>query len=100
MLTTTAEQAGRATGFVQRASPLTGATFTQTLVFGFLANPTPALEELAQTAATLGVVVSPQALDQRFTPAAAACLEEVLHRTITRVIATTPVAIPIFKPYP
>lgn len=97
VLTTTAEQAGRATGFVQRASPLTGATFTQTLVFGFLANPTPALEELAQTAATLGVVVSPQALDQRFTPAAAACLEEVLHRTITRVIAATPVAIPILE---
>ena len=95
VLTTIAEQAGRATRFVQRASPLTGATFIQTLVFGFLANPTPTLEELAQTAATLGVDVSPQALDQRFTPAAAACVEEVLHRTITHVISAEPVAIPI-----
>ncbi len=97
VLTTIAEQAGRATRFVQRASPLTGATFTQTLVFGFLANPAPTLEELTQTAATLGVNVSPQALHQRFTPIAAACLEEVLQRTITRVIAATPVALPILE---
>jgi hypothetical protein len=47
-------------------------TFNQTLVFGFLANPQATLEELTQTAATLGVEISPQALDQRFT--AAACI--------------------------
>jgi hypothetical protein len=95
ILTTTADAAGRGTGFVQRNSPLGGATFTQTLVFGWLANAAPALEELTQTAATLGVVVSPQALDQRFTPAAAACLERVLSMAITRVVAAAPVAIPI-----
>lgn len=95
ILTTTADAVGRATGFVQRRSPLGGATFTQTLVFGWLANPTAALEELTQTAATLGVAVSPQALDQRFTPAAAACLERLLSMAITRVVAATPVAVPI-----
>lgn len=95
ILTTIAEDVGHATGFVQRRSPLGGATFTQTLVFGWLANPTAALEELTQTAATLGVAVSPQALDQRFTPSAAACLERVLSLAITRVVAATPVAIPI-----
>lgn len=71
LLTTTATAAGGASGFVQRASPLDGASFTQTLVFGFLANADAALEELAQTAATLGVPVSSQALDQRFTPTTA-----------------------------
>jgi hypothetical protein len=95
ILTTRADEAGRATGFVRRRSPISGATFTQTLVFGFLAAPHPALEELAQTAATLGINVSPQALDQRFTQAAAACLERVLSHAITRVIAATPVAVPI-----
>ena len=34
ILTTTAAEAGRATRFVQRTSPLNGATFSQTLVFG------------------------------------------------------------------
>jgi hypothetical protein len=97
ILTTTANEAARATKFVQRTSPLGGATFTQTLVFGFLANPQAALEELAQTAATLGVAVSPQALDQRCTEAAARCLERVLSEAITRVVAAAPVAIPLLE---
>jgi len=95
ILTTTAEEAARTTRFVQRTSPLGGATFSQTLAFGFLANPQASLEELAQTAAALGVSVSPQALDQRFTAAAAACLERVLKAAITQVIAAEPVAIPL-----
>ena len=95
ILTTTADAAGRASGFVQRASPLGGATFAQTLVFGFLAKADPALEELAQTAATLGVTVSPQALDQRFTESAATCLKQVLSTAISRVVAAAPPAVPI-----
>ena len=59
ILTTTAAEAGRATRFVQRTSPLSGATFSQTLVFGFLGNPQATLEELTQTAATLGVEIQP-----------------------------------------
>ena len=95
ILTTTADEAARATRFVQRTSPLSGATFSQTLVFGFLGNPQASLEELTQTAATLGVNVSSQALDQRFTASAAACLEQVLLAAIARVITSEPVAIPL-----
>ena len=39
ILTTTADEAARTTRFVQRTSPLSGATFSQTLVFGFLGIP-------------------------------------------------------------
>ena len=85
-----------ATQFVHRTSPLGGATFSQTLVFGFLGNPQAPLEELAETAATLGVPITPQALDQRLTPAAAACLEQVLRAAI-QVIAADPVAIPLLE---
>src|SRR5262249_6972368 len=95
ILTTTADEAARATRFVQRTSPLGGATFTQTLVFGFLGNPQASLEELTQTAATLGVEISPQALDQRFTMAAATCVKQVLDAALTRVITADPVAIPL-----
>ena len=95
ILTTTADEAARATRFVQRTSPLGGATFTQTLVFGFLGNPQASLEELTQTAATLGVEISPQALDQRFTMAAATCVKQVLDTALTRVISADPVAIPL-----
>jgi hypothetical protein len=95
ILTTTADETARATRFVQRQSPLGGATFSQTLVFGFLGNPQATLEELAQTATTLGVAITPQALDQRFTPAAATCLAQVLRSAIRRVMAADPVAIPL-----
>jgi Transposase DDE domain len=97
VLTTTADAAAKATQFVQRTSPLGGATFSQTLVFGFLGNPQASREELAQTAAPLGVPITPQALDQRCTPAAAACLEQVLRAAITQVIAADPVAIPLLE---
>ena len=95
ILTTNAEDAARTTRFVQRQSPLGGATFSQTLVFGFLGQPQASLEELAHTAATLGVHLTPHALDQRFTPAAATCLEPVFRGAIRRVIAADPVAMPL-----
>jgi hypothetical protein len=97
ILTTTANEAARTTRFVQRTSPLSGATFSQTLVFGFLGNPQATLEELTQTAATLGVEISPQALDQRFTASAAACLHQVLLTAIARVITAEPVTIPLLQ---
>jgi Transposase DDE domain len=94
MLTTVAEAAARTTRFALRRSPLGGATFSQALVFGFLRHPQASLEDLRQTAAALGVDITPQALDQRFTEAAAACLKEVLHAALARVVAAHPVAIP------
>ena len=93
ILTTIADKAARTTRFVQRPSPLGGATFTQTLVFGFLGKPQATLEELPQTAATWGVEISPQALDPRFTMAAATCVKQVLDAALTRVISADPVAI-------
>jgi Transposase DDE domain len=95
ILTTTADDAAHTTRFVQRQSRLGGATLSQTLVFGFLGNPQASLEELSQTAAALGVDITPQALDQRFTEAAAACLKRVLHAALARVVAAAPVAIPL-----
>src|SRR5580765_6207056 len=94
ILTTTAAEAGRATRFVQRTSPLSGATFSQTLGFGLLGNPQAPLEERTQTAAALGVEMSPHALEQRFTASAAACLHQVLLTAIARVSTAEPVAIP------
>lgn len=82
VLSTTADAAAQHTRFMQRPrkAKLTGSTFAQTLVFGWLADPDARLDRLTQTAAALGVPITPQALDQRFTPAAAACLEACLAR--------------------
>ena len=97
VLTSVADAAARATRFVQRQSKLTGALFTQTLVFAFLANPQSTREELAQTAATLGLTISPQGLDQRMTESGAACLLEVLDAAAATVLAAEPVAIPLLS---
>ena len=85
LLTAAAEQAAWETGACQRTSPLSGATLVQTLVLGYLADPQAALEDLAQTAALLGHPVTPQALDQRFSRALAACLERLLGQAAGRV---------------
>ena len=95
VLTTVADQAGRDSDFVLRESKLTGSTFVQTLVFGWLADPQATLEALAQTAATVGVTITAQGLDQRFTETAAACLEQVLAAAVQQVVAADPVALPI-----
>jgi hypothetical protein len=100
VFTSTANAAADRTGFVQRASKLTGAAFVQAVTFGWLANPQATLEELAQAAGTVGVPLSPQALAQRFTPQAAACLLEVLQAAVARVLTADPVAIPILQRFP
>src|SRR5262245_66228372 len=99
VLTTTAEQAARASGFCQRRSKLGGAAFAQTLVFGCLANPDTKLEDLAQTAAACGAAVYPQALDQRFTPQAADYLRRVLTAAVEQVVAAHPAVPPLLRKF-
>lgn len=86
ILSEQAEQAGRTTGFVQRKSKMGGAEFVQTLVFGWMSNPQATLEALAQTAASVGVDITAQGLDQRFTEAGAACLKSVLDQAVTQLV--------------
>jgi len=91
------EAVARETGFTQRASKLTGTAFVQTTVLGWLHQPAATLEALSQTATGLGVPISAQGLDQRFTPAAAALLNQVLTTAVHEVIAAEPVAIPLLR---
>lgn len=97
VLTTTANQAARETRFVQRDSKMGGAEFVQTLTYGWLENPQATLEELCQTAAALGLSITPQGLDQRFSASAAACLQEVLETAVDKVITAEPVMIPVLQ---
>ena len=97
VLTETADIIGRQTGFIQRQRKLSGSSFAQTLVFGWLSNPDATLEELVQTAATLGVDISPQGLDDRFTPQGADFLRQMLEAGMKEVIANEPVAIDVLR---
>lgn len=97
LLIDSAREAGFATGFVQRRSKLTAEAFVQTLTFGWLANPSASLQQLAQTAALFGIDLSAQALDQRFSQRAADCLKQVLESALTHVISSQGVAIPLLS---
>jgi hypothetical protein len=97
VLTTTSERIARQTGFVKRDSKLNGALFVQTMVLGCLRKPETKLGDLTQTAASLHLRISNQGLDQRFTPAAAHLLKEVLDAVATEIVAAEPVAIPLLQ---
>jgi hypothetical protein len=70
-LLTTVEPLGRETGFVRRRSKVSGVRFVQTLVCGWLADPDIPPEGLCPVAASPGVRISPQGLEQRLTTPAA-----------------------------
>jgi hypothetical protein len=92
-----AQKAGKESGFVQRASKMGGAEFVQTLTFGWLSNPQATLEELAQTAATVGVKISAQGLDQRFSEEGAACLKQVLDAAVVNLVQGEAPTLPILQ---
>ena len=97
VLNDVATVAARATKFVQRQSKLDGAKFVQTLVFTWLAQPQATLNELSQTAAALGVTITPQGIDGRFSTAAAECLRQVLEAGVGELIAGSTAAIDILR---
>ena len=97
LLGPTADAEAKKAGFVQRQSKLTGAKFTQTLVFGQMEDSQVTLADLTSTALALGVEITPQGLDQRFTQAASDMLKGVLDQAIQEVIASDPVAIPLLQ---
>lgn len=90
-----ANRLARSSGFVQRASKMSGALFVQTLVFTWLSKPQATLEEMAQTAATLGLPIRPQGLDARFSEQAARFLQQVLEAALGTLVALPTCAVPL-----
>lgn len=97
VFTTDAEQAARDAGLIRRVRQFTGATFVQTLVFGWLDNPNATHEDLAEVAADLGIDISPDALGRRLGKPACDCLQEVLRQALHHVIEAQPAAIPLLR---
>lgn len=97
VLTTKADKIAQKTGFTQRQSKLTGSAFVQTLVLSWLSDPAASLDNLTSMAAQLGVPISAQGLDQRFSAHSAACLHQVLDAAVSQIIGGEAVAIPVLK---
>jgi len=97
VLVETAQQEARTSGLIERKGKVTGANFVQTLVFGWMHNPGATLEGLCQTGAAVGLAITPQGLEQRFTRQAARFLYKVLQAAITQVVKAEPVAVSLLK---
>jgi len=97
VLNSNADQFASETGFVQRRSKMSGAKFVQTLIFGWMSNPQATLEQLAQTAASLGVTISAQGLDERFQEKAADLMQAVLGAGVERAITAHPASLAILE---
>src|SRR5260370_24928787 len=88
VLTTRAKELERETDFVQRSTAqLDGPTFSQTTVFGWMDNAEASYPQLRHVAASLGVSVSSQAVEQRFGAESAVLLREVLQGAVGEVLS-------------
>jgi hypothetical protein len=92
LFTTEADQAAKESGMIQRRRILTGAGFVQTLVFGWLDDPTTTIEDLGDE-----IGVSKQGLDQRLDARAADCLWRVVRAGTRRLFAAAPETIPLLR---
>jgi len=65
---------------------VTGAGFAQTLVLGGLAQPEATRRQQQQAAAQVGMKISPQGLEQRFTPTALMFMSRMLEAGLEQVV--------------
>ncbi len=84
-----AKELERESGFVQRSTAqLDGPTFSQTTVFGWMENAEASYPQLRHVAASLGVSVSSQAVEQRFGAESAGLLHELLQEAVGEVLSS------------
>ena len=86
LLTTVAEEVGRACRLINRRREFTESSLVTTFVLGFLRHPQATWDQLALVASDLGAHVTPQAVEQRVTPALRDTLKEVWLRAIRCVL--------------
>ena len=84
-------------GFVKRIRKITGSLFAQAMVIAGLSSPQTSYTDLVQSAAAVGVAISAQGMEQRFTEKAARFLEHLLAEAVKQVMASRPAAVPVLQ---
>ena len=83
---------GRETGVIQRQRKFSGASLLKMLVLTVMKTPRPTTDDFVATAALLGVNVTPEAVEKRFTEKRVAHLRASLEQVVKSVVAAAPVA--------
>lgn len=92
-----AEEANQVCQVVQRERKFTATSLARTLVLGALAKPDASDKELAETAALCGVVVTPQAIEQRFTARLAEFAEALFRRAVCSLVQADGALAPLLE---
>jgi hypothetical protein len=88
---------GRDTGVIQRQRKFSGATLFQTMVLTFMKSPQASLPQFVATAAQVGVRVTPEAVEKRFTDNLISFLHDGLHHVLRHAVKADPVALPLLQ---
>lgn len=81
-----AEEVDQQTRVVQRRRKFSASTLAQTFVFGLFANPRASDEDLAKMAAAVGIPVSTQAIEQRYSQRLVDFLENLFRKGVTALV--------------
>jgi len=99
LLSTTAEEIGRACGLIQRQREFTASSLLSTFVLGFLQRPQPTWEFLALVARQCGAYVTPQAVLERVTPALRDSLRQLWQAALEGVVTSEARASPLLRKF-
>lgn len=88
LLTTSAEEIGTRCSLIRRRREFTASSLLATFVLGFLHRPRPTWEQLSLVARELGAQVTPQAVEQRVTPALADGLQQLWQAAMKCVVCS------------
>lgn len=86
-------------GLVRRRRKFSASSLLSTFVLGYWQKPLARLDDLAHTAAQLGVEVSPQAIDKRFRAPLRDALRDLLRHALQTVLDTNPRAWPLLRSF-
>jgi hypothetical protein len=92
-----AQDAADASGVIKRRRKFGSHSLASTFILGFLQKPDASDEELAQMAAQCGAPVTPQAVEQRYSPEMAKFLEELFRAGVQKVVGSDKSLAPILE---
>jgi hypothetical protein len=91
------DQIGRRTGAIRRQRKFSGASLLKMVVLTLMKSPNPTTDDFVATAVQLGVTVTPEAVEKRFTERLAAFLRAALGHLLKHLVVMPPAAIPLLR---
>ncbi len=91
------EAAAAASAVIKRQRKFTAISLAKTFVLGFAANPDATDEDLARMAVQVGAEVTPQAVEQRFTPALEKFLKDLFVRATKIMVGADKALAPVLE---